>query len=589
MDSDAWLTVGVIFTSFFVLLLTSIGADIVLMSAAVMLMMVGILSPGELLSGFANLGLATVAVMFIVASALTRTGSLSALSDSLLGNPDRRSVAQLRLMLPVAAISSVLNNTPVVAMMIPLVQSWAKRLRMSPSQLMIPLSYAAIVGGVCTLIGTSTNLVINDMLIEHGIAGLGLFELAWVGVPLVIITVLSVVVMSKWLLPKGMNFQESSTEDKQYTMEMVVGIGSSIVGKSVEKAGLRNLTGVYLIEIIRDNRVFTAVSPSEVLYGGDRLIFAGDVDSVVDLQNMRGLEHAEDHVFKIDADRSQRNFVEVILGKSFPYLGQTVRESEFRKKYGAAIIAISREGEHVKQRIGDIELRKGDLLLLEAPSEFTQNRRYEKDFLLLSEVHGSAPTLHSRRYWAIAILAMQIALVTTGVLSLFEAACVSVVLLLATRCISVDETRHSIDWQILIVIAASIALGRAAEKTGVAEVFALATTSLVADSAYLSLAAIFLVTAVLTALISNIAAAVVLFPVAQSIAEQLGVSVLPFVVTLMIAASVSFATPIGYQTNLMVYGPGNYRYMDFIKIGVPLTLILGLFTLVLVPIIWPFS
>lgn len=588
MGFDAWLTASVIVASFIVLLSTSLSADVVFMSAAVMLMMAGVLTPEELLGGFANLGLATVAVMFIIASALTRTGALSALSNQLLGSPKKLSTAQARLMFPVAAISSLLNNTPVVAMMIPLVSKWAKRLKMSPSQLMMPLSYAAIVGGVCTLIGTSTNLVINDMLITEGIEGLLLFELALVGVPLVLVTIVFVMMMSNRLLPAGEEDTEVFSDTKEYTIEMVIGQGSVLGGQSIEKAGLRNLAGVYLIEIIRGDRVFAAVSPHESLLEGDRLIFAGDVDSVVDLQNIRGLVYAEDQVFKIDGDRSSRNFVEVILGRSFPYLGKTVRESQFRKKYGSAIVAISREGEHVKQRIGDIEFRKGDLLLLEASPQFTQTRRFEKDFLLISDVHNSAPTLYSRRFLALAILALQIVFVTLNIFSLFEAACVSIVLLLATRCISVEESRMSIDWEVLLVIAASIALGTAAEKTGMASILAGSTVALASGSAYGSLAALFAVAAVMTALISNLAAAVILFPVALSVAAQLEVSALPFVVTLMVAASVSFATPIGYQTNLMVYGPGNYRYMDFLKMGIPLTIVLGLVTLGLVPVFWPF-
>ena len=588
MGFDAWLTASVIVASFIVLLSTSLSADVVFMSAAVMLMMAGVLTPEELLGGFANLGLATVAVMFIIASALTRTGALSALSNQLLGSPKKLSTAQARLMFPVAAISSLLNNTPVVAMMIPLVSKWAKRLKMSPSQLMMPLSYAAIVGGVCTLIGTSTNLVINDMLITEGIEGLLLFELALVGVPLVLVTIVFVMMMSNRLLPAGEEDTEVFSDTKEYTIEMVIGQGSVLGGQSIEKAGLRNLAGVYLIEIIRGDRVFAAVSPHESLLEGDRLIFAGDVDSVVDLQNIRGLVYAEDQVFKIDGDRSSRNFVEVILGRSFPYLGKTVRESQFRQKYGSAIVAISREGEHVKQRIGDIEFRKGDLLLLEASPQFTQTRRFEKDFLLISDVHNSAPTLYSRRFLALAILALQIVLVTLNIFSLFEAACVSIVLLLATRCISVEESRMSIDWEVLLVIAASIALGTAAEKTGMASILAGSTVALASGSAYGSLAALFAVAAVMTALISNLAAAVILFPVALSVAAQLEVSALPFVVTLMVAASVSFATPIGYQTNLMVYGPGNYRYMDFLKMGIPLTIVLGLVTLGLVPVFWPF-
>ena len=236
MGFDAWLTASVIVASFIVLLSTSLSADVVFMSAAVMLMMAGVLTPEELLGGFANLGLATVAVMFIIASALTRTGALSALSNQLLGSPKKLSTAQARLMFPVAVISSLLNNTPVVAMMIPLVSKWAKRLKMSPSQLMMPLSYAAIVGGVCTLIGTSTNLVINDMLITEGIEGLLLFELALVGVPLVLVTIVFVMMMSNRLLPAGEEDTEVFSDTKEYTIEMVIGQGSVLGGQSIEEA-----------------------------------------------------------------------------------------------------------------------------------------------------------------------------------------------------------------------------------------------------------------------------------------------------------------------------------------------------------------
>jgi len=585
---DAWLTASVIITSFVVLLTTSLGADAVLMAAAILLMMFGVLTPNELVGGFANLGLATVAVMYIVASALTRTGALRAISDKLLGHTNHLGVAQSRLMFPVAIISSLLNNTPVVAMMIPLVTAWAKRLKIAPSKLMIPLSYAAIVGGVCTLIGTSTNLVVNEMLISQGIEGLGLFDLALIGVPLVFITVGFTVLFSRWLLPNHPLDVVTFGDAKQYTIEMVVGVDSVLHGQTIGQAGLRSLSGVFLIEVVRGNRVFAAVSRDELLLEGDRLIFAGDVDSVVDLQNIRGLDHPADQSFKIDADRSQRNFVEVVLGKSFPYLGRTVRQSAFRKRYGCAIVAISREGMHLKKRIGDIAFRSGDLLLLEAPPEFTETDRFERDFLLISARENSAPTLHNRRFWALGILAIQILLVALNYCSLFEAGCVSVLLLLVTRCVSLEESRQSVDWQILIVIAASIALGTAAETSGMASALGQLSVDLVGHSPYGSLAAIFFVGAVLTALISNMAAAVILFPIAQSAAAQLEVSVLPYVVVLMVAASTSFSTPIGYQTNLMVYGPGNYRYIDFLRMGLPLTLILGLVTLVLVPMIWPF-
>lgn len=589
LGQDAWITAGVILLSFTVLLLTNIAADAVLLAAAISLMLLGILTPGDMLAGFSNLGLATVAVLFVVASALTRTGALAFLFDRFLGNPDSVSSAQSRMMLPVALISSVLNNTPVVAMMIPLLSDWAKRIGISVSKLMMPLSYAAIVGGACTVIGTSTNLVINDKLASlDGYEGLALFDLAWVGVPLVAATILFTVLFGRWLLPDRSHGRPVFGDAKQYTIEMVVGSDSPLDGQSIEEAGLRNLPGTYLVEIVRGEHVIAVVSPLEKLRASDRLIFAGDVDAVVDLQKIRGLEHAEDHVFKLNGDRAQRQFFEVVLGSAFPNLGSTVRQGQFRKRYGAAIIAICREGEHLKQRIGDVVLKKGDILLLEAPSHFAQSRQFEQDFLLISELQNSRPVLHGKRYHALFILLLLVALVAGNVLSLFEGACLATVLLIATRCISLSEARSSVDWQVLIVIGASISLGLACQKTGIAEATAMLAVDTFQGSSYGPLIGLFLITALLTALISNMAAAVLLFPVVESTAQQLGVSIMPFVVTLMVAASVSLATPIGYQTNLMVYGPGNYKYSDFLKMGVPLTLIIGLLTVVLVPIFWPF-
>lgn len=588
LGMDAWATAGIVVLSFLVLLFTNIAADAVLLSAAMILMLVGILSPAEMMQGFSNLGLATVAILFVVASALTRTGALGAMFNAFLGSPKTTSTAQVRLMFPVAVISSVLNNTPVVAMMIPMVSDWAKRMKMSASQLMMPLSYAAIVGGVCTVIGTSTNLVVNDMLALSTGERLALFDIAWIGVPIVLITVLFVALTSRWLLPNTEVRSSVFGDAKKYTIEMVVSNDNVLNGQTIEKAGLRQLSGMYLIEIIRNDVSMVAVSSSETLLSADRLIFAGDVDSIVDLQKLRGLEHAEDHVFKLGGDRSQRQFFELVLGSAFPHLGVTVRQSEFRKKYGAAIIAIYREGVHLKQRIGDVVLRKGDILMVEAHSDFAESRKFEKDFLLISQVLNSKPVLHNKRYHALAILLGQILLVSFSILSLFEAACIAAILLVATRCISMSEARSSIDWQVLVVIGSSIAIGLACGKTGLADAVAMTAIDLSQGSAYGALVALFIVGAVMTALISNMAAAVVLFPVIEAISQQLGVSVIPFAVTLMVAASVCLATPIGYQTNLMVYGPGNYRFVDFLKMGIPLTIIIGILTVILVPIIWSF-
>jgi di/tricarboxylate transporter len=492
-------------------------------------------------------------------------------------------------MAPVVAFSSVLNNTPVVAMMVPAVSDWAKRHNLSVSQLMIPLSYAAMIGGVCTLVGTSTNLVINGMMLElNPDKGLGIFELAWVGLPCAAAVLLYVAICSPWLLPHRKMQTHRFEDTREYIVEMLLEPFSPIVGLEIGEAGLRHLPGVYLVEIERDGRLITAVSSSEILCAHDRLVFAGDVESVVDLQKIRGLRPAEDQIFKLKSDRAARGLVEVVISPAFPSLGKTVRESQFRKVYGAAIIAVSRDGGQLKGRIGDITLKPGDTLLIEASPDFVQQQRYSRNFLLVSQVSNSQPLRHEKRTAAVVILLAMVFAVALGLISIFKAVFLAAGALIVTRCISIHAARQSVNWEILLVIAASIAIGGAVEKTGLAVTAAEGLTGLVDGSPRATLAAFFLLVAGFSAVISNLAAAVLLFPVALAVSRQLGADLTPFAVTLMVAASACFSTPIGYQTNLMVYGPGDYRFVDFLKIGIPLTAIIGLITVLLVPIIWPF-
>ncbi|NKI16875.1 SLC13 family permease [Spongiibacter sp. KMU-166] len=586
---EAWLTIAVITTCLSALVFTNRPADMVLFGGVILLMLAGVLTPAEALAGMSNEGMATVGVLFIVAQALSETGVVSWISQNVLGRPRSAVSAQFRLMAPVAAFSSILNNTPVVAMLIPAVRDWAKRNKLSPSQLMIPLSYAAIVGGTCTLVGTSTNLVVNGMLIQYAPEDtLGMFDLAWVGVPCTLLVIAFVMLFAKYLLPHNGGKDARFGDTRQYIVEMYVEPGSPIVGQSIEGAGLRQLPGMFLIEIIREGRIITAVSPSETLRGSDQLVFAGDVRSVVDLKNIHGLKLAEKQVFKLDGGNLSRCLVEVVVSHSFPQLGRRIRDMRFRNTYGAAVIAVSRNGSQIKGRLGDIELEAGDTLLLEAHENFVANQRYSRDFLLVSEIENSRPVRHEHRGRASLIMLGMVLVVAVGWLSMLKAACVAAGLMIALRCIRASEARRSVDWQVLLVIAASIALGSALEKTGAAEVIARGIVGLAEGSPLATLGAVFVVTALFSAVISNLAAAVIVFPICLAASQQLGVSLLPFAVVLMMAASASFATPIGYQTNLMVYGPGNYRFSDFLKMGLPLTLLVGIVTLLIVPLIWPF-
>jgi di/tricarboxylate transporter len=586
---DAWIALSVIGGCLLALIFSRRPPDMILCGGVVILLLLNVITPKEALAGMSNEGMVTVGVLFIVAQALSETGVVSWISNSILGRPKSAPMAQLRLMAPVAVFSTILNNTPVVAMMIPAVRDWAKRNNLPVSQLMIPLSYAAIVGGTCTLIGTSTNLVVNGMLI-HALpdTSLAMFDLAWVGVPCVLLVIAFTMLTSPRLLPFKVGKAERFADARQYIVEMLVESTSPMVGQSIEQAGLRQLPSMFLIEIVRDARLMTVVSPKEILMADDRLIFAGDVRSVVDLKNFHGLRLAEDQAFKLGSNDLSRCLVEVVISPNFPHLGSVVRDMKFRNNYGAAIIAISRNGEHLKGRIGDIELEPGDTLLLEAYEDFVPNQRYSRDFLLVSAIENSRPVRHEHRLRAGVIMVAMVVVVALGWLSMLKAAFLAAGVLVATRCIRAVDARRSVDWQILLVIAASIALGGSLESTGAAKIIAGEIVGLASGSAMATLVAIFVVTTLFSAVISNLAAAVIVFPIALAASQQLDVNMMPFAVTLMMAASASFATPIGYQTNLMVYGPGDYRFSDFFKMGVPLTIIVGVTTILIVPMVWPF-
>jgi len=590
MNLDAWITIAVITSCFLSLILTRWAADVVLMGGLTLLLVLGILTPEAALSGLANEGMVTVAVLFVVSAGLKETGAINWITDTLLGRPSSTGNAQLRIMAPVAAMSAFLNNTPVVAMLIPAINDWARKYQLSVSKLLMPLSYAAIVGGTCTLIGTSTNLIVNGLVIkESGGEGLSMFELAWVGIPSVILVFFYVLIVSKWLLPERKSAVTQFSDVRQYTVEMLVEPGSSIDGKSIEDAGLRQLSGLYLTEIERRGNILPAVSPKERLEGNDRLVFAGVIDSVVDLQKIRGLKPASDQVFKINIPRPDRSFIEVVVSDTSPMLSKTIKEGRFRSLYNAVIIAVSRNGEQLRMKIGDVVLQPGDTLLLEAPLAFVEQHRNSRDFFLVSELQGSSPPRHDKAVLSLAILLVMVVLVSTGLASMLKAAFVAAGLMILSRCLTGSNARRAVDLQVLVVIAASFGLGQALYQTGGADYLAALIVDLAGDgNPFIALAAVYAATALLTAMITNNAAAVLMFPVVLAMASTLGVSYMPFVIVLMVAASTSFATPIGYQTNLMVFGPGGYHFSDFIRMGLPLTILVGIVSLLIVPLVWPF-
>ncbi len=603
MSWEAWFVLLVIGAMFGFLVKGRHGPDLVIVACVSVLVTVdvvasilspnrkvAILSTADAAAGMSNEGMLTVAVMYVVVCGLTQTGAVGSIGASLLGRPKSILGAQLRLLLPVTTLSAFMNNTPLVAMFIPVVTDWAKKHRISPSKLMLPLSYAAILGGTCTLIGTSTNLVVSGLWQASGREPLHFFEIAWLGIPCAIVGTVYLLGAARFLLPERKPVLSLQEDPRSYTVEMLVDERGPLVGKTIEEAGLRNLPGLYLAEIERGDTTLVAVSPHERLAAGDRLVLVGVVESVVDLQKIRGLKPATDQVVKLSEPRPNRLLVEAVVSNSSPLVGRTVKEGRFRSVYDAVVIAVAREGRRVKGKIGEIRLAAGDTLLLEAPPEFAERHRDSRDFFLVSPIPGSHPLRHERAAVALAILAGMVLLATFGEgvgITMLHAAVIAAGLMLFARCCTGPQARRAVDWQVLIMIAASLAMGKALENTGAAATLAHYLIATAGGDPWWTLLFVYGATMLLTELITNNAAAALVFPLAEAAAAELGADFKPFALTIMMAASASFSTPIGYQTNLMVMGPGGYRTTDYLRLGLPLNLLMWITTVTVVPMIFP--
>ncbi len=586
---QGWLTIGVTIAAFLANALTALPAEIVFLGCLSVLFLTGILDEQGSLAGFSNPGMVTVGVLYIVVTGLQQTGGLAWISQQVLGLPKGATRALLRMMPPVIGLSALLNNTPVVAMFIPVVNDWSRKLGVSPSKLMIPLSYSAIFGGICTLVGTSTNLVVNGLLItQTENPGLNLLDITPVGLPCALAGTLYLILAQKWLLPERKPALSEADDPRQYTVEMVVSPGGPLVDKTVEQAGLRQLPGLYLVEITRAHQVVPAVSPREILREADQLVFVGVIDSIVDLHRLRGLQPATDQVFKLDAPRTERCLIEAVVSNTCPLVGKTIREGKFRTQYNAVVLAVARNGERLPGKMGNISLRPGDTLLLEAHPSFLDQRKGSRDFYLVSGIPDSSPLDHEKAPVAMGILVIMVVLASFGWLSMLKAAILAAVLMLVAQCCSTVQALRSIEWSVLLVIGAALGIGQALQSTGAAEALASTFMGVAGQDPWVALSGIYVITAILTEIITNNAAAALVFPIAIALSERLDVSVMPFIIVIMIAASASFVTPIGYQTNLMVYGPGGYRFTDFTRLGLPLAFIFCLITVILTPVFYPF-
>jgi di/tricarboxylate transporter len=594
MGLDALLTGCLVVAMLVVLATGRYGAEIVMLGVLVIMLVTGILKPEEAVKGFSNTGVITVAFLYVVAAGLQETGAVTLLTSRLLRRPKSALEAQARIVAPVAALSAFMNNTPLVVFFMPVISELSKRTRIAASHLFMPLSFAAILGGVCTLIGTSTNLVVHSLMLEHNqshpsspIQPFGMWTLSWVGIPVALVGILYMLLFGRKLLPDHASHALPAAEARQYMTAMQVAADSPIVGKTIEEAGLRHLPGLFLSRIDRSSESIVAVGPEEVLRAGDVLVFVGLIDSVVDLQKIKGLVPFADET-GANHYRPRMRLIEAVISPSSPLIGRSVRDAEIRSRYGAVIIAVHRHGQRIARKIGDIVLRPGDTLLLEVEHGFAKRHRHSTDFHLLSELPGAAAPRHERAGIALAILAALVVLLSLeNLLPTMTVAMAAAGATIVFRCATVRQAYASVEWPVLIVIGASFGLARALEKTGLAEFVATTIITWAADyGPWALIAVVYLLTLLFTTFISNNAAAALMFPIALGVAERAGLNFLPFAVSVAIAASCEFNTPLGYQTNLMVMGPGGYRWTDYTRFGGPLTALAALTCILLAPLVY---
>lgn len=589
LDWQGWLTIGIVLATLALLLWERFTPDKVLAGAVVALMASGILGPREALAGFWNPGVLTVAVLFVLVAALKSTGAIRWIGDWVLGRPRGEWRAQARLVTITSPLSAFINNTPIVAMLTSAIEHWSRRSGIAPSKLLLPMNYATILGGMCTLVGTSTNLIVAGLVLRHGgIAPLEMFDPLGVGAAAAVAGGLYLLVASRWLLPERRSAMQQAGDIREYVVEMLVEAGGPVAGRSIGEARLRQLAGSFLVELVRDGELHSAVPPTEVLRGGDRLVFVGATDAVRELRRVPGLRPASDQVFKIDDAGGQRTLVEVVLSSFSPAVGRTLVQSAFRSHYNAAVIAVARRGERLPRKPGEVVMQAGDTLLLETDAGFARRHVGSADFLLVNEVDGAPRVDRPRALVALGVIALMILANTVLGVDILVSALVAALLVLLARCVHVAELRRSVDLRLIMVIACSFALGAALDRSGVAALAATALGGLAGGDPFRTLVLVYVAAVVFTELVTNNAAAVLVFPIAVSAAATVGADPMPFVIATMMGASAGFITPIGYQTNLMVYGPGGYRFTDYVRLGLPLSLVVGAAVLATIPLFWAF-
>lgn len=553
------------------------GISFTFLIGVVTLGIFGVLTPSEIISGFGNEQVAVVILMLLFSDVLRKTNIIEFIFDRLFHKTRTYRGFISRMILAVSGLSMFLNNTPLVAVMMPYINSWTLRNRFSPSKFLIPLSYAAILGGSATLIGTSTNLIVNSMVINQTIlpdlGSLNMFDFAWVGIPMIFIGFLYLVFFGNALLPsKAGVVDEFSSSSREYVIEAKVRSRSHLIGKTIGESGFLNIRGLQLAAILRKSFRISEVPADVVLDGGDILIFTSETGNVTDLiKNKSGLILPE--VGMLTRVR-HANVNEVVISQNSSLINRSVRDSDFRGKYDAAIISVHRNGERIEGKLGNVNLKSGDVLLVFAGENFLSRTKDTSDFYFISKVSEFVKLDWYKSLVLVGGLMVIVLLAAMNIISLFMGLTIMILISMIFKVTNPKDIPNNIDYNLAMVIVLSLALGTAMIKSGAAGLVANGVISAFFPFGKIGvLLGIYLITALLAAYITTKAAVAIVFPIALSVAQQLGVPGTPFVLAVAYAAACTFITPHGYVTNLMVYGPGGYSFRDFLRIGLPLTLI----------------
>ncbi len=575
-----------------------IPPDLTAMALFVVLIAGGFMTSGEAFSVFSNTAPLTVGAMFILSAALVKCGAIDRLSGLVESSSNLPyAVVMAVLVAFVAGISAFINNTPVVVVFLPVVLNLARKMQLAPSKLLIPLSYAAVLGGTCTLIGTSTNLVVNGFLLSKGMPGFSMFELGWIGVPATLVGLVYLALLGKRLLPvrEMLTSILSEEERREYITEAFVQPNSPAVGKTLPEAGLTRAKGIRVLEIVRDG-IALYIDPQNVrLKEGDRLILGCRLKGIAHTRRLEGIDLvAEDNLGLEQIASHEGSLVEAVLTPHSALVGHTVREVNFRQRFRMVVLALHRRGKNVREQIETLPLQGGDVLLMMGTDQAIDALRNSEDLVLFDRARVPSKAQSGKMALVVGVIAAVIGTAALDLVPIEVGAVAGCVIVCAARCLQTTEAYASIEWNILFLIYGMLAMGLAMEQSGAAAWIASGVVEGVREfvpesyKALAMLAGIYLVTTILTEILSNNAVAALMAPIAISMAAELGVDARPFIVAVTFAASAAFATPIGYQTNTYVYGVGGYRFSDFLKIGVPLNLACFVVAMLVIPKVWPF-